>query len=343
MKYLTYDQFRTAAKNISEQVPFELELKPQPDGSMWGYVPYIMNDAMECYLVLENCRIIGEILPRFDDQTYVEFADHTMGISVRQGENIYTAWFTAVQQHFTLYRYHEIGHFWTDGEEQWRRMVYMIGTIYDKVKFSPEPACTPEEEALAPLMEFCPFRVYSPVHESILALYPETGDGAKAFAALAAEAGDKGLTRMVRLYDRFPNPVLAIIIANRLMKAKSAPVYQLLWEKLSAASGQYPARDYGEETNAKHQAERNKVTAALLEHGFTGTYPLFRKPGMEVYAAEEQPFTILENEGNHFNIQFMVSEYPEHRKPLSFNYGFFHKATHRGYIYRHEKADPASH
>lgn len=337
MKHLTYDQFKDAVGIITEHVPFELILRTDEDGTQLGYVPYIMNDSMECYMILENCRVVGSIIEDFQGKTAVEFADHTMGISVRQDENVYTAWFTGIRQHFQLYRYHEIGHFWKDTAEQWRRLVYMIGTIYDKMQFSPEPSCSEEERELAKLIEFAPFRVYSPVSESILPLYPETREGAQAFARMADAVGNKQLARRIRLYDRFPNPLLAINIANHLLRKKSADVYQHIFTRVCAASAEYPSRDFGEEKNAKIAAERDKVTAALLAEGFEGSYPLFRKAGMEVLAAEEHPFTILENEDYRFRIRFMVSKYPVTEQPKSVCSGFFTGRGYKGYIYDPQK------
>ena len=333
MKYLTYDQFKTAAGIITDNVPFEMIMRTEPDGSQAGYVPYIMNDSMECYLVLENCRVVGTILEDYQGKTPVEFADHTMGISVRQDENVYTAWFTGIRQHLHLYRYHEIGHFWQKDVAQWRRLVYIIGTIYDKLKFSPEPGCSEKEQRLAKLIEFAPFRVYSPVSESILPLYPETREGAQLFAQMAEEVGDKWLARKIRLYDRFPNPLLAIHIANRLAKKKSTAVYHHIYSQVCAASAQYPARDFGAEKNGKIAAERDKVTAALRAEGFDGEYPLFRKADMEVLAAEEHPFTILETDDYRFRIRFMVSEYPAGEQPIGICSGFFSGNGHKGYIY----------
>lgn len=336
MKYLTYDQFKDAVGIITEHVPFELLLRTDPEGKQLGYVPYIMNDSMECYLILENCRVVGSIIDDYQGKTSVEFADHTMGISVRQDENVYTAWFTGIRQHLQLYRYHEIGHFWQKDTEQWRRLVYIIGTIYDKLKFSPEPSCSEEELELAKLIEFAPFRVYSPVSESILPLYPETREGAQTFAKMADEAGDTWLARKIRLYDRFPNPFFAIHIANRLTKKKSAAVYHHIFTQVCAASAQYDSRDYGEERNAKMQAERDKVTAALHAEGFEGSYPLFRRAGMEVLAAEEHPFTILETEEYRFRIRFMVSEYPESEQPKGICSGFFSGRGRKGFLYEHK-------
>lgn len=332
MKPITYQQFQEAVTSLTQQVPFELILRTEADGSTWGYVPYLMNDAMECFLALENCRVIGTILEDYPGPTQVEFADHTMGISVRQGDNVYTAWFTGIHGDLRLYQYHTIAHFWKEGQEQWRRLVYQIGTIYDKLKFSPQPVCNPEELRLARLMEFAPFRAYSPVSEPILSLYPETREGALTFAQMAEEAGDRSLARQIRLYSRFPNALLAIGLAKRLGKVKSIPVYHHIYQQLCAASQQYPARDYGPEQNRAMQAQRDKLTQSMLRQGFQGAYPLFQKEGLEVLATEEHPFTILETDDYRFRIRCMVSLYPDHA-PKGVCPGFFSGKNYYSHIY----------
>ena len=83
------------------------------------------------------------------------------------------------------------------------------------------------------------------------------------------------------------------------------------------------------------------MTQALLDEGFTGEYPLFRRPGMEVLAAEEHPFTILDAEDYRFRIRFMVSEYPVSHEPPGVCPGFFRKRGYQGYIYDGPPSDNA--
>lgn len=335
MKQLSYSQLQQLVATLTEHVPFELVMRPADDGSLEGYVPYILNDSIECYLVLEQCRVVGEPLDNYQGLTEVRFADHTTGCSVHQGDNIYTLWFTGARLHLSLYRYHEIGHFWAQGQEQWRRLVYIIGTIYDKEKYAPEPCCTPEELELARLIEFAPFRVWSPVRQSILSLYPETAQGALAFAAIADEVGDKHFARVARRYAKHQNPLLSMYLSHRLIKEKSLSIYGAIMDKVIAASSVYPSRDYGEMQNAEMQCIRDQVTHELYKEGFTGTYPVFHRDGMEVLATEEHPFTIMESDDYRFRIQFMVSEYPKGAKPAkAINRGFFQKRGNRSYIYR---------
>ena len=72
---------------------------------------------------------------------------------VKQGEdNVFTLWFEEITEQLACYQYHEIGHFWVQGMEQWRQLVYMIGTIYDKYEYLGEEVCTEKELELIPLM-----------------------------------------------------------------------------------------------------------------------------------------------------------------------------------------------
>lgn len=337
MKTLSYEEFQAAATAISEQTAFELILRTASDGSAEGYVPHIMNDGMECYMVLKNCRVVGSVIEDYEGPTQVQFADHTMGISVRQGDNVYTAWFSGVRRHLQLYRYHDIGHFWTHDQEQWRRLVYMVGTIYDKIKYSPERAFNDLEAELSCLMEFVPFRMWSPISESILPLYPDSPEGALTFAKYAEEAGDQKLAKLCRKFAEHPGPLKAMHLCNLMCKARSIPVFDLIFRKVCAASAVYPPRDYGEVRNASIEAERTRVTAELHAAGFVGNYPLFHKPGMEVLAAEEHPFTVLETDDYKFRIRFMVSQYPAQDTPPGLCAGFFDKKGYKSMIWDNDK------
>ena len=105
------------------------------------YVPYMMNDALEYYLILKNCRMVGEFLLEKGLETSASLARNDAGyvLSIRQGsENALTLYFDDMEESIHCYQYHQIGHFWVEGQEQWRQLVYMIGTIYDKYEYPGE-------------------------------------------------------------------------------------------------------------------------------------------------------------------------------------------------------------
>ena len=44
---------------------FELQLHMDENGQLNGYIPYMMNDALECFFVLTDCKLTGESVPVF--------------------------------------------------------------------------------------------------------------------------------------------------------------------------------------------------------------------------------------------------------------------------------------
>ena len=104
----------------------------------------MMNDAVENYLILKNGQMIGNYLN--DDTLEVTgklaVEKDRYVLSVRQGEeNAFTLYFSEIEERIQCFQYHRIGHFWVKGEEQWRQLVYIIGTIYEKYDYLGEAYC----------------------------------------------------------------------------------------------------------------------------------------------------------------------------------------------------------
>jgi len=206
---------------------FELQVHIAENGQTDYYLPYMMNDALEYYFILKNCRMTGEYnsknLDSSNEKKFGDFADFTGNPAVELIENtdcfalvirqtpgeIATIWFQDIEKEMKCYRYHEIGHFWVKGEEHYRQLVYMIGTIYDKLEYLGESICNDKEQALLPLMEFAPFRYWSPIHESLDARYPDTLDGIETFHDLCEEAGDISLVKWPNDIGKFSKKLSA--------------------------------------------------------------------------------------------------------------------------------------
>ena len=147
------DVYKKLAEIIKCQA-LEVCWKNGENGEKQICIPYMMNDALECYLILENCRITGVYLPHCKEKIEAYLTEHqgSIGLVVKQGkDNVFTLWFEEISEHLECYQYHEIGHFWVQGMEQWRQLVYMIGTIYDKYEYLGEEVCTEKELELIPL------------------------------------------------------------------------------------------------------------------------------------------------------------------------------------------------
>lgn len=325
------NSFMRLAEVFEHQV-FEL-CKIGEDESTYA-IPYMMNDALEYYLVLRNCRMVGEYVRHKEADTTARIAREPDGyvLVVRQGsENTFTLYFKMVEEKIACYMYHEIGHFWVKGQEQWRQLVYIIGTIYDKYEYLGEEFCNSKELELLRLMEFAPFREWSPIHESLEDKYPATYEGIDAMEQLALEAKDAAFIKVLRLYRRFPHRYLEKKLSKMLLEAGREPLYELIYKKVKAASEMYPKRIYGHGLDEEMEAERKLVHKSLQKRGFAGTYPEYRKGTCQVIVTEEHPFTIMdmEYEDYVFRLQFMVSKC---RHSEGRNSGFFKGRGRKGFI-----------
>ena len=368
---------RKCIHELLECDAFELQVHTDKNGQTNYYLPYMMNDALECYFVLKDCRITGEYNSKNLDSTnekkfgnFADFAEHPaveligntdcFALVIRQTTgDIATVWFQDIEKELKCYRYHEIGHFWVKGEEHYRQLVYMIGTIYDKFEYMGESICNDKELALLPLMEFAPFRYWSPIHESLDNRYPDTLDGIEAFHTLCKKSGDIALIKLTEryrkvfqkalwlnekaeyssiyrfafdLYEKFIFLKLVQNIAMELTQSGHEVLYELIYQKVCDASSQYPSRDYGEIVNEMIASKRKEATESLISQGYSGKYPRFSKGSTSILVTEEHPFTlsILEYENYGFRLQFMVSETRE--KAQFLNQGFFKEKENKGWI-----------
>ncbi len=309
---------------------FELCGPFERQGCIDYYVPYMMNDAVEDYLILRNCRMIGTYIADTELFQEAQIAKDESGyvLAVRQGEeNAFTLYFETIEECVKCYQYHQIGHFWVKGQEQWRQLMYMIGTIHDKYTFLGDAFCNEEELRLLHLAEFAPFRYWSPIHDSLEESYPETEEGIAAMEFFAKEAGDTAYANWIRLYRRCPK--LWKVLANQLLNPKREALYQLIYEKVKKASFGYPEREYEAEIQKQIEEKRKAAVDELKARGFFGTYPEFEKGCQKILVTEEHPFTILEWNHYKFKIQFMVSECKGENK---LNSGFFQGRGRKGWI-----------
>ena len=106
-------------------------------------IPYIMNDAVECYLTVENAVLKGDYHSEEEiiSASLVLGSEKGYGLILHQQDNVVTLWFDNLHVHEACFKYHEIGHFWVKGQEQWRMLVYMVGTIADKYMYMGKEYC----------------------------------------------------------------------------------------------------------------------------------------------------------------------------------------------------------
>ena len=194
------------------------------------------------------------------------------------------------------------------GQEQWRQLVYMLGTVYDKYEYLGDAVLNQKEKELLGVIEFAPFREWSPIKESLEGRYPSTYEGIDRMMALAREAGDISFVRLLRIYYKHPSKRVEYFLSRRLLSHKREKLYVLIWHKIKAASEAYDKRDYGSSQNEDIKTKRRVIDSRLQSEGYSGKYPEYRKGDVQIIVTEEHPFTIMESEEFVFRTQFMVSK-----------------------------------
>ena len=294
-----------------------LELIPKGDDPSTLYIPYMMNDAVEYYLILGNCQVMGDIPEEFDGDTLVKLIDSPdrpgLLFDMPAGDKL-TLWFDSCEFVKNFYQYHRICHIWRKGEEHWRMLVYMIGTIHDKYAFLGPDAVNEAEFALLPLVHFGPFRFYSPIDEPLDDRYPENEDGWSCMRNLALEAGDTEYVKMIdhaHALKKLPfirTGTVTENLANALNKPRRKPLYEHIYRKVCEASSLFSERAYSKDAVTEMEKARKAADAGLRAEGFAGKYPAYRKGGTSAIVFEEHPFTVqeLDYEGFAFRVRAMI-------------------------------------
>lgn len=294
------------------------------------YIPYMMNDALECYIVLENAVLVGRQNAELKEQTKVDIhkeGDRYALVAKQGDDNTFTVFFKAAQLKKKYYQFGRICHFWEKGQEQWSQLVYIIGTMYDKYAFLGDESCNDREKELLRLIEFAPFRYHAPAKQLFEDLYETTKDGARKMLEIAESAGDVAFAWAVKFYLLFFNEKMARILSKMLTKPSRYKLYDYIYKKATEAANMYPERDYGANLDVKQK--REEAHKRLIANGFFGTYPEYIKDNIYIRVVEEHPFTIMDWESVTFRQRLMISECPGRYK--GFNMGFFAGRKLKGY------------
>lgn len=240
------------------------------------HLVYLMNDAVECFLVFRDARITGEYLAEYEGglQARLDGEEGRPALVVHQGRNVFTIFFEALEPEFCLYNYGEIGHFWVKGYEYLRQLEYRIAILWDKYEYMGEGCCNEEEQRLAWLAKFPPlnFCCYSSVPPQYR---PDREDGWElaeeaweVMGELAEEAGDVSLLRALKQYRKHPGKWMANHVAVLLRRKAHAKTVDLLAERLKRAASAYPDRSFGPERDSRYAVIMNAARTeqkALME------------------------------------------------------------------------------
>ncbi|MDO4599150.1 MAG: DUF3878 family protein [[Ruminococcus] gnavus] len=265
---------------------------------------YLMNDAVESFLVFENARMTGEYIVEWEGEMEAELSipeelDDEYVLVVRRGETVVTLFFEDLSEEIYLYDYGEIGHFWVKGAEYLRQIEYKIAIVRDKLDYLGEEYCNQIERKLAALADFPPLNhcCYPAVSKQYIVSREDpwvpSAAAHQTIQELAAAAEDKKLLRSLGLYQKYPWKWFAKRIARMLEDRNHAAVTDLLLEELKMAAASYPRRKFTDEEECWNHVIDKKALDRKRE---------LEEQGFQVDVFREEPFVALKD-----SIQYKVS------------------------------------
>ena len=276
---LTQDQFELLLDEEKKEEKQEIRLV------------YLMNDAVESFLVFHEARLTGEYQKDYEGELASSLSekekDEIPGsryvLVVHQGETVVTVFFEDLSLEVNCYDYGEVGHFWRKGWEYLRLLEYRLAILRDKRDYLGEKFCSREEIALSELTDFPPLNYccYPSVSQEYIVPREEpwtpTEEALAVMEELAEKAGDRSFLFWLGLYRRFPFRFLARFLANRLHKTAHAPLVDLLTERLKTVAALYPRRFFPEMSKRLARAEKRRQA--------------LEKQGIRADIIREEPFT----------------------------------------------------
>lgn len=266
-------------QELLEQDQFEL-LTEEKEGQEELRVVYLMNDAVESFLLFRNAVLTGNYQKDYKGslKSSLSQEDGRYVLVVWQGDQAATVFFQDLDLEVHLYDYGAIGHFWMPGYEYLRQIEYKTAIVRDKLEYLGACYCTEEEQRLSCLADFPPLNYCCYPAVPFQYIVPKQDPWVPTEAAihvmieLAEEAGDKSMVRLLRLYGRFSFPVLAKYLARKLHQNRHGKVVDLISEKLREEAAHYPVRSFGKEADEKLQElldKAEKMKEKLARQGVT--------------------------------------------------------------------------
>lgn len=292
-------------QELLEQNQFELLIPEEPEAKDIRLV-YLMNDAVESFLIFRNAHMTGTYKSEYEGELEFSLSHDEKReeyiLSVWQGDSVVTVWFRKLELEAHLYNYGAIGHFWVKGWEYLRQLEYRISILRDKYEYLGPEFCTPGEQKIALLCDFPPLNCscYPAVPEKYLVprenVWEPTAEAIAVMEELAAKTGDTKLQKMLNDYRKDPVPVNARKIASALRKNVHADTVDLLSVWLKEETATYPDRSYGAETDRQIQTMLQQAEDKRME---------LERKGTRAEVLREEPFTTAQDHLD-FQVYLMV-------------------------------------
>lgn len=252
---------------------------------------YLMNDAVESFLVFGNARMTGVYKPDYEGEILADLSRQGKEyiLVVHQDDTVVTLFFETLTLEKHLYDYSQIGHFWVEGYEYLRQLEYRLAILRDKYDYIGGDSCNALEEKLSALVEFPPLNYccYPAVPEKYIVPREDPWiPSEKAFEVMeeaAAKTGDKAFGRWLGIYRKFPFKWVARRLAVMLHRTGHIRITEYIQTELGKASGGYGRRSFGKEADEQLDVLIRKAEARQAE---------LKARGIESQVLREEPFTI---------------------------------------------------
>ncbi|MBU5482582.1 DUF3878 family protein [Blautia sp. MSJ-19] len=269
----------------------EIGVSGEKQRGMDARLVYLMNDAVESFLVLRNARMTGEYHSDYQGELQASMTrqDGEYVLVVKQGDTVLTLFFEELDLEVHLYEYAYTGHFWVEEYEYLRQLEYRLAILRDKYDYLGEEYCTEGEKKLAALVEFPPLNYccYPAVPEKYIVPrenpWIPSEKAIEYMKELAAECGDVSFGKMLEFYKKHPAKFWAKRLAVMLHQAKHSAIIDLLTKKIQEATAEYSKRFWGDDLERKYQRTLEKVKERQTE---------LEKQGIHADILREEPFTI---------------------------------------------------
>ena len=282
------EKIRTESGRISDKASASMDIP----------LVYLMNDAVESFLVFRNVRMTGEYHSDYQGELQASMArqDGRFVLVIKQDDTVLTLFFEDLELEVHLYEYAYTGHFWVKDYEYLRQLEYRLAILRDKYDYLGEAYCTEEEIKLAALVEFPPLNYccYPAVPEKYIV--PRENPWIPSEKAivymkeLAAECEDASLLKMLEFYRKHPAKFWAKRLAVMLHQTKHSRIVDLLSERLQQATADYPRRFFGDDVERKYQQALERAKQRQSE---------LKSQGIRADLLREEPFTIARDSLNY--------------------------------------------
>lgn len=255
---------------------------------------YLMNDAVESFLVFQNARMTGKYRDDYDGEleATLEKQGQKFVLIVHQGDTVVTLFFENLIQENHFYEYGTIAHFWVKKYEYLRQLEYRLAILRDKYDYLGEKSCNEKEKQLAQLVDFPPLNYccYPAVPAKYIVPrenpWEPSEDALMVMEELAERAGDRFLKVVLKLYRKYPIPFLAKRIGNMLHRNRHSKVVDLIDREIQEASKKYPCRYFGRDIELKVHQTMNAVKERQNQ---------LKEKGQQSVILREEPFTTAQD------------------------------------------------